>query len=91
MERSRIRLIEQSLDLCRQVLDQLSLRPAQLNRVVLVGGTTRIPFIRAYLGRFFGNATSGSVSPDDAVALGAGLYAARLAGHPASKTHSLTP
>lgn len=84
-------LFERSTAVCQQVLDQVGLRPDQLARVVLAGGTTRIPFVREHLGRLFGATLGKDVSPDDAVALGAGLYAARLVGHPALKAQSLTP
>jgi molecular chaperone DnaK len=81
-------LFERSVQVCRQALHSAGLGHGQIDHVVLIGGITRIPFVRNQLARFFERPMSETVSPDDAVALGAGVYAARLVGHPVRQVHS---
>lgn len=82
-------LLERSLDVCREALTTAGITPTALGQVVLTGGTTRIPFVREGLEQFFGRRLGDVVHAEDAVALGAGLYAARMAGHPARTASSL--
>ncbi len=71
-------LFEQSLVLCREALAEISLAPRDLHRVIATGGTSRIPFIREGLEQFFEREISDEVDPQEAVPLGAAVYAARL-------------
>lgn len=57
------------------VLDQLNLTPPEIDSVLLVGGSTRIPAVKESLKRMMGQAPSEAVNPDEAVALGAAIYA----------------
>lgn len=77
-------LIEQfvtrALDLCRAALKDAGLRRDQVNEVVLVGGSTRIPYVRRRVGEFFGKRPHAELNPDEVVALGAAIQADILAG-----------
>jgi molecular chaperone HscA len=74
-------LVEKTLDCCRKAMEDASLQPKQIDRVILVGGSTRIPFIKSSLTTFFGKQPDDSVNPDEAVALGAAIQADILAGN----------
>ena len=78
-------LFERSLEVCRNALSQLGLEPRDMTTVLISGGTSRIPFIRAGLNQFFDRPVAGSLNPEEAVALGAGLHAARKSGHSATR------
>jgi len=71
--------LDTTLTIVRSALQAAQLAPAQIDRVLLIGGSTRIPAVRALLRQFFGRDPDVSVNPDEAVALGAGLMAARKA------------
>ena len=68
-------LIEKSIEPCRKVLKDSGLQASQINEVILVGGSTRIPMIKAKVEQFFGKKPNESVNPDEAVALGAAIQA----------------
>lgn len=68
--------LDRTLSLVRSVLKDAKLQPRQIDRLLLVGGSTRIPSVRDVLSKFFGKAADTSVNPDEAVALGAALMAA---------------
>src|SRR5205807_5344037 len=55
-------------------------RADQINEVVLVGGSTRIPYVRKRVGEFFGRTPHTELNPDEVVALGAALQADILTG-----------
>jgi molecular chaperone DnaK len=65
-----------TLTLVREVLRQASLDTDQVDRVLLIGGSTRIPAVRDALQTFFGKEPDSSINPDEAVSLGAALVAA---------------
>ncbi|OPX25133.1 MAG: molecular chaperone DnaK [Planctomycetales bacterium 4484_123] len=65
---------------CRQCLSDAKLNPDDIDEVILVGGSTRIPRVRAITKDIFGKDPNLSVNPDEAVALGAAIQAAILAG-----------
>jgi Fe-S protein assembly chaperone HscA len=71
-------LIDRTLDPCRQALADAGIEPAQLDEVVLVGGSTRIPLVRRLVGRLFGRRPHSELNPDEVVALGAAVQAANL-------------
>ena len=73
-------LVDRSLDLCRRALAQAGLAPKDVSAVVMVGGTTRIPFVRRRVGEVFGRAPHTEVDPDQVVALGAAIQADILGG-----------
>ena len=68
------------LDQCRAALRDAELTPAQIDEVVLVGGSTRIPYVRRRVGEFFGRTPHTELNPDEVVALGAAVQADILTG-----------
>ncbi|HKD40725.1 MAG TPA: molecular chaperone DnaK [Myxococcaceae bacterium] len=73
-------LIERSLEPCRKCLKDAGLDPKDLNEVVLVGGSTRIPRVQDAVKRLFGKEPNRSVNPDEVVAVGAAVQAGVLSG-----------
>src|SRR6267143_1058313 len=68
-------LIERTIRVCDEVLTNCGLKPADIGEVLLVGGQSRMPLVRARLREFFGKEPSKAVHPDEAVALGAAVLA----------------
>ena len=68
-------LIDRSLTRCKAALRDAHLQPAQVDEVVLVGGSTRIPYVRKRVGEFFGRTPHTALNPDEVVALGAAVQA----------------
>jgi molecular chaperone DnaK len=73
-------LIERSLEPCRQCLKDSGVDTKDLNEVVLVGGSTRIPKVKEAVQRLFGKKPNESVNPDEVVAVGAAVQAGVLSG-----------
>jgi molecular chaperone DnaK len=73
-------VIARSLTCCRQALSDAGVTAAELDAVVLVGGSTRIPAVRAAVAELFGREPDLSQHPDEAVALGATIQAGVLGG-----------
>ncbi len=73
-------LLRRSLEPCRQVLKDAGLEPGQIDEVVLVGGTTRIPRIQQMVKDLFGKEPHKGVNPDEVVAVGAAIQAGVLTG-----------
>lgn len=86
-------LIQRTLDTCADVLKSANLTPQQIDAVLLVGGQTRMPLIQQKLTEFFGKPPSRGVHPDEAVAVGAALYARSLEDQstPTVKLHDVLP
>lgn len=74
-------LIDRSIDKCRAALRDAGLTPAQVDEVVMVGGSTRIPYVRRRVAEFFGRTPHTDLNPDEVVALGAAVQADILAGN----------
>jgi Fe-S protein assembly chaperone HscA len=72
--------IDRSLEKCRFALRDAELKPADLNEVVLVGGSTRIPYVRQRVEQFFGRKPHTELNPDEVVAMGAAIQADILTG-----------
>ena len=68
-------LIDRSLDRCKSALRDAQLTAAKIDEVVLVGGSTRIPYVRSRVGEFFGKTPHTGLNPDEVVALGAAVQA----------------
>ena len=68
-------LVDRSLERCKSALRDAQLKPAQVDEVVLVGGSTRIPYVRKRVGEFFGKTPHTDLNPDEVVALGAAVQA----------------
>jgi Fe-S protein assembly chaperone HscA len=72
--------IDRSLEKCRSALRDAGVKPSQIDEVVLVGGSTRIPLVRKRVGEFFGRTPHTELNPDEVVALGAAVQADILTG-----------
>ncbi|MBC7457144.1 MAG: molecular chaperone DnaK, partial [Bdellovibrionaceae bacterium] len=73
-------LVKRSMEPCKKALADSGLSTSQIDEVVLVGGSTRIPAIQKAVKEFFGKEPNRSVNPDEVVALGASVQAGVLAG-----------
>ena len=73
-------LVEKSMEPCRKVMKDAGLQSTQINEVILVGWSTRVPMIKAKVEQFFGKKPNESVHPDEAVALGAAIQGGVLQG-----------
>lgn len=73
-------LFERCLRPCEQALKDAGLSASQINEVILVGGSTRIPKVQEIVERFFGKKPNKSVNPDEVVAVGAAIQGAVLTG-----------
>jgi len=73
-------LIERSIGPCKKALADAGLSPSQVDEVILVGGSTRIPAIQAKVSEVFAKEPNKSVNPDEVVALGAAIQGGILAG-----------
>jgi molecular chaperone DnaK len=73
-------LVEATLGPCRMALKDSGLTTAQIDEVVLVGGSTRVPLVRRRVRELFGKMPQSRLNPDEVVALGAAVQAQILAG-----------
>ncbi len=73
-------LIKRTIEPCKTALKNAGMNPSDINEVILVGGSTRIPAIQAAVEKFFGKAPSKGVNPDEVVAIGAAIQGAVLTG-----------
>ena len=73
-------LIQACIEPCRQSLKDAGLRTSDIDEVILVGGSTRIPAVQAIVEKFFGKAPSKGVNPDEVVAVGAAIQGGVLTG-----------
>ncbi len=73
-------LIQATVEPCRKSLSDAGLSTSDIDEVILVGGSTRIPAIQAVVEKFFGKAPSKGVNPDEVVAVGAAIQGAVLSG-----------
>ena len=68
-------VIDRTLGPCRNALADAGLEPSQIDEVVLVGGSTRIPLVHRLVGELFGRTPHSELNPDEVVALGAAVQA----------------
>jgi molecular chaperone DnaK len=73
-------LVTRTLEPCRKALADAALSPAEIDEVVLVGGSTRIPLVQQKVKELFGKEPNKSVNPDEVVAVGAAVQGGVLAG-----------
>jgi molecular chaperone DnaK len=73
-------LVERSLEPCRKALADAGLKASDIDEVILVGGSTRVPLIQKRVKEFFGKEPNKSVNPDEVVAVGAAIQGAILMG-----------
>jgi Fe-S protein assembly chaperone HscA len=73
-------LVETTLGPCRMALDDAGLTAGQIDEIVLVGGSTRVPLVRRRVQELFGKTPHSQLNPDEVVAVGAAVQAQILAG-----------
>ena len=73
-------LIQSTIKPCEQALKDAGMTPSDIDEVILVGGSTRIPAVQQIVEKFFGKAPSKGVNPDEVVAVGAAIQGGVLSG-----------
>lgn len=73
-------LIERTLEPCRKAMKDAGLNPSDIDEVILVGGSTRIPKVQEVVEKFFGKKPHKGVNPDEVVAIGAAIQGGVLTG-----------
>ena len=73
-------LVQKTIEPCKTALESAGLSTSDIDEVILVGGSTRIPAIQAAVEKFFGKAPSKGVNPDEVVAVGAAIQGGVLTG-----------
>ncbi len=74
-------IINRTMDCCANAMKDAGLKVADINTVLMVGGSTRVPLVKQTVATFFNQAVNDSVNPDEVVALGAAVQADILAGN----------
>jgi molecular chaperone HscA len=74
-------IINRTMDCCANAMKDAGLQVADINTVLMVGGSTRVPLVKQTVATFFNQAVNDSVNPDEVVALGAAVQADILAGN----------
>ena len=83
-------LLERIKTPVRKSLFDAGVKPGEIDEIVLVGGTTKMPLVRKFVGKLFGRVPDTSINPDEAVALGAAIQAAMKERREAVKEVILT-
>jgi molecular chaperone DnaK len=73
-------LVRRSMEPCKKALADAGMNPSEIDEVILVGGSTRIPKIQEEVEKFFGKKPSKGVNPDEVVAIGAAIQGGVLTG-----------
>lgn len=73
-------IFKRLFDPCKKALSDADLQPSQIQEVILVGGSTRIPKVQQLVKEFFGKEPNKSVNPDEVVSIGAAIQGGVLAG-----------
>ncbi|MFO0661246.1 MAG: Fe-S protein assembly chaperone HscA [Polyangiaceae bacterium] len=73
-------IVDRTGAVCRRALRDAGIEASQLDGVILVGGSTRVPLVRSYVEKIFGRTPLSDIDPDQVVALGAAVQADLLAG-----------
>jgi len=74
-------LVDKTVTCCTNALKDASLKTKDIDVVVMVGGSTRVPLVKESISQFFGKSVNDTVNPDEVVALGAAIQADILAGN----------
>jgi molecular chaperone DnaK len=72
--------VEKTINVCKQAMKESEFMVSDIDEVILVGGTTRIPAIQEAVKKYFGKEPNKTINPDEAVALGAAIQGGVLAG-----------
>src|SRR5580658_5891954 len=78
LERIALPLIERTLETCRFSIETIGLKLNEIERIILVGGSTRMPLVVRKVEEYFKKPATGRVNPDEVVALGAAIQASAL-------------
>jgi molecular chaperone DnaK len=73
-------LIDQTIEPCQKALEDARLQPAEIDKVILVGGQTRSPIVERTVEKIFGKKASAEINPDEVVAMGAAIQGGVLSG-----------
>jgi molecular chaperone DnaK len=82
-------IVQETFEVCSEALGIARLSPGNFDQVVLVGGSTRLPLVRARVAEYFARAPLDRINPDEVVAIGAGIQANALTGQ--ERRRSLIP
>jgi molecular chaperone HscA len=74
-------LIDRTIAACKSALHDAGLKTSEIDEIVMVGGSTRVPLVKESVTQFFGKAVHDELNPDEVVALGAAVQADILAGN----------
>ena len=73
-------LVDRTIDPCKKALKDAKVKASEINEIILVGGSTRMPLVQKVVKEFFGKEINKSVNPDEVVALGAAIQGGVLGG-----------
>ena len=74
-------LIDKTIESCKKAMKDAGLAKNDIDEIIMVGGSTRVPLVNEMVSNYFGKAVNNSVNPDEVVALGAAIQADILAGN----------
>jgi len=74
-------IVEKTIVSCNNALKDAGIKKTEIDEIVMVGGSTRVPLVKEMVGSFFGKKLNDTVDPDEVVALGAAIQADILAGN----------
>ena len=74
-------IVNKTMECCAKAMKDAGLKVADINTVLMVGGSTRVPLVKNTVSKYFNQAVNDSVNPDEVVALGAAVQADILAGN----------
>ncbi len=74
-------IVERTMDCCAKAMKDAGLKVSDINTVLMVGGSTRVPYVKNTVSTYFNQTVNDSVNPDEVVALGAAVQADILAGN----------